>query len=433
MAGFGGTLGSAGTGSLWDQMLRGSSSSSGSALAGNDFNKVLGQLGIKKTGVGPNYQAGGYSPQEFIYGSGPSAALRMEDDIRRTQGLKDQWKSDEELKQTILPILLKQMMDGKTSQEDFQRELAKMGISGGIGLLGSIVGKGYIDADQAKTAQGRFSDVLGNASALRGDLQGIAKNGSFTPEEIAKFNKSYGGAYDTAATQAESGGYSDAEWADFMGKLNRPYDKLSSIADNGYLSKQEFENVLASSQREVEDQHRAAAEQTFNQSLGGSTSPVAAAAIMTKGASEAGKAKANKYGELTDKQAQSRMSAAEALTPLVNILSQAQGSRASNRVSAGKTLADLPGVLSSFLGKNADGRMDANRALASLLGIEGDVAGKMSNIDLQTMPKYIQDLYSRLQGNGMIDFVSGGKTGGRQLPAYQKTPAKDRFTTLWRR
>jgi hypothetical protein len=156
----------------------------------------------------------------------------------------------------------------------------------------AILGQGWQDAAHTAAARGEFSDSIAQNAAERSRWQDLAKNGMYTPQET--------------------------------------------------------EQMLASGSRNVEDKYNAAAANTLNAAGGRSVNPFGAAALVAKGATEGGKARADVFSAITKDQASSRIDAAKQLVGLLD-----------NRAMIAKALADIdmhemPGYAAELLQRAKD-------------------------------------------------------------------------------
>lgn len=232
---------------------------------------------------------------------------------------------DQKLRSDLVNQLLGRYDTELQNKRDY--DLAAMG--GGFDILGSILGKGYIDQATHDQAIGRYDPVLAN----------------------------WGGAYSRAQNIADNGA---VDW----GRADSAYnDSMGVLREIGY-SPEEINQIAATMGQEVGDAFRGAAEQTFNTSLGGNGSPAAAAALMAKSATEQGKAKAGARTNAMQENEQLRLGAGQAMVPLST-------------------------AMMNLTGEDARAKLQGLGALGELLGLRTNIAGSMADIDMQQMPSYM--------------------------------------------
>lgn len=264
------------------------------------------------------------------------------------------------------------------------------------GQVRDVAGKGYLDPSQIAAGKGDYTQTLADLAGQRPGLQNIADNGLFSAADNQQFNQDYGQAHGSASNLAATGGVDPGEWAALMGQFGANEGRLGATADRGALTGDEYNNDLASAQQDVEDKYRGAAESTYNSgNIGGS--PFAGAALLSKGATEGGKARASAKTGLDQFQANTRLQAANDLSGLIGTHSEADLGLGRNKIAGQGTLNELINTLSSRQNQSGQGKLDANRILAQLTGQEGDIASKLSTLDTSGMPDYIKQILAQAQ------------------------------------
>lgn len=266
---------------------------------------------------------------------------------------------------------------------DYQQELIKGNQSGAFQILNTLIQQGKLSPEQAELAQSRYGDAMATLNQAIGGAGRMANEGLYTDRERGEFLSRMNPAYEQARELGKTGGVSDADWGNLMSGYDENRGRIGAVADRGALTEGEYEQNLAASQQGVMDQYRNAAASTYNAAnLGGS--PLAASAIMAKGARDAGANRASVKADLDRYQADTRMKGMDALTQLLNSQGSQQLGRGQNMISGTGQQASIAGQFADFLNQDAQGRATGINALGGLANQQSGIAKDLAGIDMQT-------------------------------------------------
>lgn len=253
----------------------------------------------------------------------------------------------------------------------------------------------YLDSSQIRAAKGNFAPTQRMITDQEGVLKRRQEQGLFNPDELAGMQQLLGQSYGDARTLMQTGG-ADENYGHGATSMRENMGRLGNIAQNGKYSASEFDDILAAQHAEVADAGRAAASSAYNNQLGASIAPFAAAAIQSQTGTAAGRARADARAGLTREQADSRQSAANQAGALGNALGEMSISLGRNKLAGMGEQNKAAAAIQSMLSDHAGGRMEAGRQLGSLIGTSGDIASKLAELDTRGMPAHLQKMMKQI-------------------------------------
>jgi hypothetical protein len=172
------------------------------------------------------------------------------------------------------------------------------------------------ETDGSGLTQDQLNTKLASDLQLRNQTQlnSIGQNQGTYSTQASLLNSALNNlGLDDRTVEAAIGRYDTAE-----GDYDYAKSGWRRTADQGKYDQNTYNNLVGNAERQVADTYKAAAANSYNKSLGQSINPFGAASILAKGASEAGRAKADEMSKLAKEQADSKQTALGQLSSLVN-------------------------------------------------------------------------------------------------------------------
>lgn len=257
---------------------------------------------------------------------------------------------------------------------------------------------GYLSSGQAARARGRFDNTNRMIGDQENTLRGRQEQGLFNPDELEGLQALLGQSYGDARNLTQTGG-ADENYEHGATGMRENLARLNQTAEEGMFRPGEVEQMLASAFGEQQAAHKSAAESAYSNNLGASVAPFAAANIITKGASEAGRARANTNAAITAQQAESRQTAANQAGGLANALGEMSINLGRNKLAGMGEQNRASAAILEMLTGHAGGRMKAGDQLNDLIGHSGDIASQIAKLDAQEVPDFMRDLWKKINGD----------------------------------
>lgn len=274
-----------------------------------------------------------------------------------------------------------------------QADWDKTRLTNAYDLINNIAGKGYIDKNIHGQATKRYDGLNGDYRSAFDMATGLANTGGYSGGAD--------GGIDWSAFESNGPATASAAGIDW-GRVSRDYDPqvaaLSRFRDVGKYTSDELNTTIANTKAQVNNKYRAGAEATLRGGKG--LSGAGAAAFLTRGASESGRAAADARTGLTREQADSRLDGAGMLNSIIAQMMGLTGQEAQMRTDVNIANANnssrhsdsMNDIRARLLSDQAGNRVSATGMLDSLIGRGQGIADALSGIDLRQMPDFILKL-----------------------------------------